>query len=185
MATIKKVELNPGQKIINPFKTSRNSTTNPFKYQDFEGNTLDVSLCADIFEDSTKKANKLRLIASSVMGSVTKLHNRLTEPIINFVKRVGSDISASWARTKEVLDKDIVDIGKDIGHSISDSVAGVGKSIHDKLPTINLTDLGKNIYDKYLAAIEKIHTKKISKDTPVAELRIMLEKELAAMKEAA
>ena len=47
MAKINKVELNLGQKIANPFKTTRKSDTNPFKYSNFEGNTLQF---ADVFE---------------------------------------------------------------------------------------------------------------------------------------
>ena len=43
-------------KIANPFRTSRNSTTNPFKYSNFEGNTLQF---ADVFEGfESKKIGK-------------------------------------------------------------------------------------------------------------------------------
>ena len=72
-------------KIANPFRTSRNSTTNPFKYSNFEGNTLPFELAADVFQ--TKKSNKLRMIASSVTGSMNKMKSSIAEPIINFVNR--------------------------------------------------------------------------------------------------
>ena len=201
MAKIQKVDLNLGQKIINPFKTSRNSTTNPFKYQDFEGNALDVSVCADVFESASAKSNKLKLISSSVMGSMTKLRSSITEPIINFVKRIGTGISSAWDYAKNtnisdvhglrtisgILNKDIVDIGNDIKHSVSDSMLGLGRNIHERISSItpDLTGLGKGISDKWAALIERVHHNNISKDTTVAELRAMWENEIALAKEAA
>ncbi|MBR6127499.1 hypothetical protein IKQ21_07440 [bacterium] len=201
MAKIQKVELNLGQKIINPFKTSRNSTTNPFKYQDFEGNALDISVCADVFETASAKSSKLKLITSSVMGSMTKLRSSITEPIINFVKRIGTGISNAWDYAKntnisevrgfrtisEVLGKDVTDIGHDIKNSISDSVSGLGRNIHDKISSItpDLTGLGKGIFEKWSALIERVHHNKISKETTVSELKAMWENEIALAKEAA
>ena len=53
MSKINNVGLNLGHKIANPFKTSRNITTpNPFKYSDFEGNSLPY---ADVFGGVEKK----------------------------------------------------------------------------------------------------------------------------------
>ena len=58
MSKINNVGLNLGQKIANPFKTSRNITTpNPFKYSNFEGNSLPFADVFDGFEQ--KKVNKL------------------------------------------------------------------------------------------------------------------------------
>ena len=201
MAKIQKVELNLGQKIINPFKTSRNSTTNPFKYQDFEGNALDISVCADVFESTAAKSSKLKLITSSVMGSMTKLHNSITEPIVNFVKRIGTGISSAWDYAKntnlseirglrtisEVLNKDVADIGHDIKNSVTGSISGIGKGIHDRISLIHsdLTGLGKGISDRWTTLIDKIHHSKITKDTTVAELKAMWEEEIALAKEAA
>ena len=76
-------------RIANQFKTSRVSTTNPFKYQNFEGNTLDVSAFADVFEHySRKEPHGLKLIASSIAGSMHKIKAGITEPIARFVNRV-------------------------------------------------------------------------------------------------
>ena len=84
---INNVGLTPNQKCANPFKTSRNSTTNPFQNVNFEGNTLQF---ADVFEGfQPKNTSKLKMITSSVAGSMTKLRNSITEPIVNFVKRIG------------------------------------------------------------------------------------------------
>ena len=85
-------------KIANPFRTSRNSTTNPFKYSNFEGNTLQF---ADVFEGfEPKKTNKLRMIASSAIGSMNKMKSSITEPIVNFAKRVYAGVKegipAAW-----------------------------------------------------------------------------------------
>ncbi len=81
-------------KIANPFKTSRNSTTNPFKYNNFEGTTLPFELSADVFE--AKKTNKLKMIASSVTGSMNKVKSIIPESIVNFARRVASGVSNAW-----------------------------------------------------------------------------------------
>ena len=77
MAKIDKVSgFNLGQKIANPFKTSRSmSTPNPCKYSNFEGNTLPF---ADVFEGfENKNVSKIRMISSSVMGSMTKFRSSI------------------------------------------------------------------------------------------------------------
>ena len=85
-------------KIANPFKTSRTSTTNPFKYNNFEGNTLQF---ADVFEGfQPKQTNKMRMIASSVAGSMNKMKSSIAEPIINFVNRVSGYASTAWNYAK-------------------------------------------------------------------------------------
>jgi len=95
-------------KIANPFKTSRNSTTNPFKYNNFEGNTLPFELAADVFSGAkSEKTNKLRMIASSVAGSMNKMKSSITEPIVNFVNRVRGGISSAWDYAKNTNISDI------------------------------------------------------------------------------
>ena len=85
-------------KIANSFKTSRNSTTNPFKFSNFEGNTLQF---ADVFEGfEPKQTSKLRMIASSVTGSMSKMRSSIAEPIVNFVNRVRGGISSAWTYAK-------------------------------------------------------------------------------------
>lgn len=88
-------------KIANPFKTSRTSTTNPFKYNNFEGNTLPFEVAADVFQGKkAEKANKLRMIATSVTGSMNKMRSSIAEPIVNFVNRVRGGISNAWDYAK-------------------------------------------------------------------------------------
>ena len=215
MANINKVGFNLGQKIANPFKTSRNSTTNPFKYSNFEGNTLQF---ADVFEgfEPQKNTSKLKMISSSVAGSMTKLTSLLPESIVNFVNRVRDGISNAWNYAKNtnisdvkgikainnVMNADIMDIGKGISSSISNmgkgisdkmsflnkDVVEVGKDLSNKMAFLNtdVTDIGKGLSDKWNSLISKVHPKKITKDTSVDELKAMWEAEIAASaKEAA
>ena len=205
MAKINKVELNLGQKIANPFKTTRKSDTNPFKYSNFEGNTLQF---ADVFEGfEPQKISKMKLITSSVIGSITKLRNSITEPIVNFVNRVREGITSAWtyAKNTEVkiagldnLSEGIhnalnYDVGKgiinalnyDIGKGISDSMSAIGKNITDSISFLNkdVTELNLGLSDKWTSLINRINLKnighnKISSDMSVAELRQLWEKEI-------
>ena len=112
-------------KIANPFRTSRNSTTNPFKYNNFEGTTLPLELAADVFAGTkTEKPNRLKMIATSVTGSMNKMRSSIAEPIVNFVNRVRGGISHAWDYAKntniedlpgikqfnDVMNTDIVDL---------------------------------------------------------------------------
>ena len=186
MAKIQKIELNLGQKIANPFKTTRKSSTNPFKYNDFEGNTLDVAAFADVFSGtSDKKISKLKMITSSVIGSMTKLRNSITEPIVNFVNRVREGVVTTWNNTvvnneglKNITDKLHAAGGKisdilnyDVTKGLSDSITGLGKNLSDKLPTIDITGIGKDLSAKWTELVGKVHGKKISADMSVAELK--------------
>ena len=206
MAKIDKVSgFNLGQKIANPFKTSRSmSTPTPFKYSNFEGNTLPF---ADVFEGfENKNVSKVRMISSSVMGSMTKLRSSITEPIVNFVNRVTTGISNAWNYAKNtnvsdltpiknihnVMQMDVIDLGK----GISNSISNMGKNISGKMPSFNMptinmpslhigsniSGIGKNLSDKWSNMISKInipHHNKISSDMPVCELKSMWENEIA------
>ena len=181
MAKINKVELNLGHKIANPFRTTRKSDTNPFKYSNFEGNTLQF---ADVFEGfEPEKISKMKLITSSVMGSITKLRNSITEPIVNFVNRVKDGITNAWSYAKNTeikiagldgISTKIHDVmNYDLGKGVTDSLSGIGK---------NITDIGLGISDKWNSLIEKINIKnishnKISSDLTVAELKDLWIKE--------
>ena len=189
--------LSIGQKSVNPFKTSRNSTTNPFQNVSFEGNTLE---CADVFEKFTqKKSSKFKMISSSVVGSMDKLRSRFAEPIVNFVNRIRENVSNAWDYAKNTnisdlkgikniseawnntMNKDVLDIGR----NISDSISGIGKHISDKMSFLNtdVLDLGKGISDKWSNLISKIHHNKISKDMPVADLKALWLNEINAAAE--
>ena len=72
--------------------TQRNSNevTNPFKFTNFEGNTLQFADVFEGFKPSFKSthANKLRMIASSVTGTMSKIKSSIPESIANFVGRI-------------------------------------------------------------------------------------------------
>ncbi len=198
MSKIQKLDLNLGQKIVNPFKTQRTSMTNPFKYSNFEGNTLQF---ADVFEGfEPKKVNKLKMITASVMGSMTKIGS-VFEPITKFVNRVRGGIVSAWDYAKntnisdikgikefnEIMRMDVADIGKGISGSISESLSGIKTNLSYRLSSINsnVTELGSEISSRWSALIGRIHHSRISKDTTVDELRAMWEAEIASAKEAA
>ena len=88
-------------------QTHRNSNeaTNPFKFTNFEGNTLQF---ADVFEGfKPQSASKLRMIASSVAGSMSKMRSSIPESIVNFVNKVRSSASNAWAYAKNTNISDV------------------------------------------------------------------------------
>ena len=118
---------------------------------------------------------------------MTKIRTGITEPIVNFVHRVSGGISNAWEYAKntnittfgsykpitDVLNTDILELGKGITHSITDRISalnsdiiGIGKGLGD-----NITGLGKGIHENMAHLIDKLHGSKISKDASVAELR--------------
>lgn len=177
-------------KVANPFKTSRNSTTNPFLSNKFEGSTL---VAADIFEGyKAPETNKLKMIASSVTGSMNKMRSKITEPIVNFVNRVRTGVSNAWDYAKntnvsdlagikalsEVLNKEIEIPGM---KAIENHISGIkeGISSHVNLLGNNLTDLGKNISESWNGLISKIgHNHKINSDLAVADLETLWKHEI-------
>ena len=183
MSKINNVGLNLGHKIANPFKTSRNITTpNPFKYSDFEGNSLPY---ADVFGGVEKKnVNKFKMMASSVAGSMNKLRSSIAEPIVNFVRRVGTGISNAWDYAKNTNISDVAGI-KNISESLHNTISGIGNSISDRVSDIhkNVTDMGKNLSDKWNSLVSKIHHNRITKDTTVDELRTMWINEIVSSTE--
>ena len=88
-------------------QTHRNSNeaTNPFKFTNFEGNTLQF---ADVFEGfKPQSTSKLRMIASSVAGSMSKMKSSIAEPIVAFVNRVKAGVSHAWDYAKNTNISDI------------------------------------------------------------------------------
>ena len=181
-------------KIANPFRTSRNSTTNPFKYNNFEGTTLPFELAADVFEGfKPQSTNKLRMIASSVTGSMTRMKNGITEPIVNFVRRVGSGISQAWTYAKETpfsqvygirhINSAVASMGSKISGKISDGISGmnsVRESISSRIgyfgKDINevgqdIIGFGRDMRAQWDSIIAKIPSKtRYTASTPVSEL---------------
>ena len=194
---INNVGLNLGQKNVNPFRTSRNSTTNPFLNVSFEGRTLDLEF-ADVFE--AKKISKMKMISSSVAGSMNKIRSSIAEPIVNFVNRVREGVSNAWNYAKNTNISDVAGIknisealsninmpNMNLGKNISESMSNIGKSISDKMSFLNtdVTEIGKGLSDKWCSLISRvnIHHNKITKDTSVEELTSMWQNELNNMSE--
>lgn len=180
-------------KIANPFKTSRNSTTNPFKYSNFEGNTLQF---ADVFEGfEPKHTNKLRMIASSVTGSMNKMRSRIAEPIVNFVNRVRGGISSAWNYAKETPFSEVpgikavndvlntpININLPSMKGLSNPFAGIKDGISSSVEFLNrdITDIGKGMKSQWDALIAKIPSRKhYSANMSVLELEAALKEELA------
>ena len=156
-------------KKASPIHTHRNSNevTNPFKFTNFEGNTLQF---ADVFEGfKPQSTSKLRIIASSVTGSMNKMRTGITEPIINFVNRVRGGIVSAWdyAKNTNISDvpgikqmNDILNTPINMPHfaiydKISGHIAGIRESINSKIGII--TDL--NIQEKWDSMIAKFQAR--------------------------
>ena len=195
-------------KVANPFRTSRNSTTNPFKYSNFEGNTLQF---ADVFEgfEAKKETNKLKLIASSVAGSMNKMKSSITEPIVNFVNRLRTGVSNAWdyAKNTNVSDLPAVKAISDVLNTpveipgmkaisdvlnkpieihalkgLSESLVGMRENMHSHISGLgnDISGIGKELSSKWNSLISNIHSgKKISSDMPVCELEQMWKDEIA------
>ena len=92
-------------------QTQRNSNevTNPFKFTNFEGNTLQF---ADVFEGfkptfKATPANKLRMVASSVTGSMSKMKTDFVESVAKFANRVRIGITSAWDYAKNTNISDV------------------------------------------------------------------------------
>ena len=177
--------------VANPFRTSRNSTTNPFKYSNFEGNTLQF---ADVFEGfEPKKVNKLKMIASSVAGSMNKIKSSITEPIAQFVGRVRSGISSAWDYAKNTNISDIGEV-KAINNimntpieipaisAIGNSISGMKEKIASGIGSIghNILGLGDDINQRWSMVVSRFNSDKISSDMSVSELEGLWKAEIAA-----
>ena len=210
MAEINKVGLSISRKIANPFKTSRSmSTPNPFKYSNFEGNTLPFADVFEGFEQKNITNGKMRMISASVAGSINKIKSLLPESIVNFVNRVRENVSNAWSYAKNtnisdvkgfrtinsIMNTDIVDLGKGLSHSVSNigkgisekmsflntDIADIGKGISNRMSLLNndVTEIGKGLSDKWHSLISSVNHKRINKDTSVAELKSMWLDEIA------
>ena len=196
--------------VSNAFRTSRNSTTNPFKYSNFEGNTLQF---ADVFEGfEPKSKSKFKIIASSVAGSINKIKTGITEPIIHFVNRIGSGISSAWNYAKNT---NISDVGavkafnnlmqteislpgsgaiKALNNlmqtevsipglgAIEHSISGIKGKLSSGLGAFgsNILGIGDDINQKWAMVVSRFNTQKISSDMSVSDLEILWKNEIAA-----
>lgn len=163
-------------KTANLAKTSRQGNiTNPFKFSNFEGNTLQF---ADVFEGfEPKKQNKLRMIASSVTGSMSKMRTGITESIMNFVDRV----RGAWDYAKNTNVSDLPGIKKvndvlntpielDLNLHIDDiknSISNIGKGISSKMGILN-TD----VTELWSGLISRVQPHSYTSEMPVVDLEL-------------
>ena len=136
-------------------QTHRNSNeaTNPFKFTNFEGNTLQF---ADVFEGfkpsfKASSANKLRMIASTATGSMSKIKSLIPESIANFVHRI-----SDWAVAKksELLAVPAIKKTNEIlftKHYMSDIISNAKEGINSRieLMSANTIDLGNSIKTRW------------------------------------
>ena len=176
-------------KIANPFKTTRTSTTNPFKYNNFEGNTLQF---ADVFEGvKPVQTNKLRMVASSVAGSMNKMKSSITEPIVKFVNKVRENIVAfneipAVKSFNEVMNRPIeINIKMpNIKNIAVESINNIKEGVSSKIDYLNrdVLEVGKDIKAQWEALIAKIPSRtRYTAETPVAELEEAFRAELALL----
>ena len=172
----------------NLFRTSRNLATNPFKYQNFEGNALDIATFADVFEGTEiKKAGRLKMIAASVAGSMHKMKSSVVEPIVSFVNRIGGSITSAWDYAKNTNISDIPAI-KAVTDFMNTPVClpeikwlnleGIKSKISSGIDLMNsdIVDIGKTIMAGF-------NTHKISPDMPVKDLEELWKSEIACVVE--
>lgn len=185
-------------KKASPLHTHRNSNevTNPFKFTNFEGNTLQF---ADVFEGfrpsfKASPVNKLRMVASSVAGSMNKMKSSVSESIVNFANRVRTNISNAWAYAKntDILDVPVIKKANEVLNapihipaldSLSDRLAGMREGLSSRLELLssNTIDLGNDLKTKWNGLVSNISNIGKSKyeNMSVAELRVCLADALA------
>lgn len=184
-------------KTANLAKTSRQGNiTNPFKFSNFEGNTLQF---ADVFEGfEPKKQNKLRMIASSVAGSMSKMRNGITEPIVNFVRRVGSGISHAWdyACNTNVSDipavrkfNDIMNTPVNINlginmDSVRNSISDIRERISSRMPKMeylnkDVVEVWSDITSRVSGVTSRIHSRRFNSQMSVSDLESAWKREVS------
>ena len=175
-------------------QTHRNSNeaTNPFKFTNFEGNTLQV---ADVFEGfKPQSASKLRMIASSVAGSMSKMKSSIAEPIVAFVNRVKAGVTHAWDYAKNTNISDIPGIKqtKDFLlaerhlpeiYNLSSHITAMKESLSTRMSFLNkdVLELGREVSDKCKGMISNISfsSRQRYANMSVAELRECLAVALA------
>lgn len=169
-------------------QTHRNSNeaTNPFKFTNFEGNTLQFADVFEGFKPSFKAtpANKLRMIASSATGSMNKMKSGY-ESIVNFVKRIGSGISKAWDYASSTsftgAISDVTNVIKAKGGDIVTSIKGseaikyTDKILNTDIPipSFGITDRISGIKEKWNGIISNIsnYNKNKYANMPVSDIR--------------
>ena len=144
-----------------------NEATNPFKFTNFEGNTLQF---ADVFEGfkpsfKANPTNKLRIVATSVTGSMNKMKNGITESIVNFARRVHGGITSAWDYAKNTPISQVPGIKEmneilatpiniPVIDGLTEKMAGMREKITSKIGSIS--DIKASIANGMTSRIESI-----------------------------
>jgi hypothetical protein len=160
--------------------------TNPFKFTNFEGNTLQF---ADVFEGfKPQSASKLRMVASSVAGSMSKMRSSIPESIINFVNKVRSRVSGmvsyasdawTYAKNTNILDVPGISHAKDFllaerhlpeMYNLSSHMTAMKEAMSNRME--RMAEMGRGVSEKYNNIISNIsfHGRSKYANMPVAEL---------------
>ena len=181
-------------KKANSIHTHRNSNeaTNPFKFTNFEGNTLQF---ADVFEGfKPQSASKLRMIASSVAGSMSKMRSSIAEPIVAFVNRVRAGVSHAWEyakntnisdipgvkQTKDFLlaERHLPEIHLPEIYNLSSHITAMKEQVSSHMAFLNkdVLEIGREVSDKCKGAISNIafSSRQRYANMSVAELEVCL-----------
>lgn len=170
-------------------QTHRNSNeaTNPFKFTNFEGKTLPFEY-ADVFQGfKPQSSNKMRMIASSIAGSMNKMKSSITEPIINFVHRVSDWTVAKkdefmatpfMKKTNEIL---FTPIQLPKFEGINLDISALKERYNSSVLNRDIVDIGKGLVEKCNSLIPNIsfHGRQKYSNMSVEELRICLADALA------
>ena len=146
---------------------------------------------ADVFEGfEPKKYNKLKMIATSVAGSMHKMKTNFTEPIINFVRKIRG--AWDYAKNTNISDIGAVRTISDVMsrpieipgvNALRTSVDNIKNKLSAKMGFLNedIFDLGKEISAKWEAIVSKIQPERITSDMSVSELEALWKAEIAAV----
>lgn len=100
----------------------KTTTTNPFEHNAFKGKSFTASvLPTDLFQSIKvvdTKPNKIKMISSAVIGSVTNFKTRLSESVVNFANNVKERISQGVEAVRSAKNN-ITEMGKNMQNRIS------------------------------------------------------------------
>ena len=171
-------------KKASPIHTHRNSNevTNPFKFTNFEGNTLQF---ADVFEGfKPQSSSKLRMIASSAAGTMNKIKSSIPESIVNFARKVRTGVSNAWDYAKNTNISDVPGIKQTKDFLLAErhlpslgiSLDGVKDAVYSRIEALSNSTVGK--YNELVTRISLIGKSKYA-NMSVEDLRICLAEALA------
>lgn len=128
---IRAIGANIAQTVKSPF-VKRSTSTNPFEHNSFSGKVFKGSVLpfADVFQttNKAKEASKLKMMSASVISAVSNFGHRISQPIVNFARKVKAGINNTVATIKSIPQR-VNEIGHNMSQKISDSL-----HIHKETP---------------------------------------------------